>query len=234
MNLDQQNKQVVSALKSYSDEFAEVLPVNLQKDKLVKLNLSISNPEFQNLNMEETKIQEDYIWGKINEVNAVAGVGGYGEKRGWYKRSQNYHEETEVRSIHLGIDIWMKAGTPVFAPLPGAIHSFNNNAGLGDYGPTIILEHQIEDVIFYSLYGHLSEESLVGKSKGQKIQKGERFGELGNYPINGDWPPHVHFQLMVSMLDKEGDFPGVAAESQKEYWMKVCVDPNLILNCALL
>jgi len=233
-NTEKTSSELVKVLKSYSGDFASIVPIDLKKAPLVKLNLSGANPEFATLNMEETEVQEKYIWDKMKAAKAVAGVGGYGEKRGWYKRSENYHEETEVRSIHLGIDIWMEAGTIMFAPLSGIIHSFKNNAGLGDYGPTIILEHQLEGIKFYSLYGHLSEESLIGKSKGMKIQKGEKFAEFGNYPINGDWPPHIHFQLITSMLDKEGDFPGVAAESQKDYWMNLCPDPNLILECPVL
>jgi murein DD-endopeptidase MepM/ murein hydrolase activator NlpD len=48
-------------------------------------------------------------------------------------------EETEERNIHIGLDLWIKAGTPILSALDGKIHSFIS-AGFGDYGPTIILE----------------------------------------------------------------------------------------------
>jgi murein DD-endopeptidase MepM/ murein hydrolase activator NlpD len=47
-----------------------------------------------------------------------------------------------------GLDLWIKAGTPILAALDGTLHSFNFNAGFGDYGPTIILEHNVENQTF--------------------------------------------------------------------------------------
>ena len=228
------NSELYDLLKSYSGDFASIAPIDLKKERLCLLDLSVSNPEFEFLNMEQLEVQESFVWGKIRQVGAVAGIGGYGEKRDWYKRSENYVDQNEFRSIHLGIDLWMPEGTSIFAPLPGVIHSLNNNAGLGDYGPTIILQHQIEDLNFYSLYGHLSVQSLEGKRKGDQISKGQKFAEMGSPLVNGEWPAHVHFQLMTTMLGKEGDFPGVAAESDKDYWLGICPDPNLILGCPLL
>ena len=69
--------------------------------------------------------------------------------------------------MHIGLDLWIKAGTPVLSALDGKVHSFDFNAGFGDYGPTIILEHQLEDQTFYTLYGHLSLDSLDGLKIGK-------------------------------------------------------------------
>lgn len=234
MDLESQNKKLNVALNKQAEYFAQILPINFKSDKLFKLDLASANPDFLEINMQEFDVQEEYVWGKIKSANAVAGIGGYGEKRGWYQRSENYTGPDEIRTVHLGVDIWVKANTPVCAPLSGSIHSFNYNAGLGDYGPTIILEHELEEIKFYSLYGHLSLESLEGKRKGDKIAKGEKFAAIGVPEVNGNWPAHLHFQLMLSMLEKEGDFPGVAAESQRQYWLTLCPDPNLILGCPIL
>jgi len=54
--------------------------------------------------------------------------------------------DQSVRSLHLGIDIWIKAGTEVFPAFPGTVHSFQDNVGGGDYGPTIILEHDLKEL----------------------------------------------------------------------------------------
>ena len=37
---------------------------------------------------------------------------------------------------------------------------------------------------------------------------GQEIARLGDFPSNGDWPPHLHFQLITDLLDREGDFPG--------------------------
>ena len=127
------------------------------------------------------------------------------------------------RTVHLGIDIWMPAGTSVFSPLEGRVHSFNNNAHERDYGPTIILEHQISnDLTFYTLYGHLSLQSLEGLKKGMPVKKGQLIATIGPTPENGNWPPHLHFQVMLDMLDNEGDFPGVGFPEEKDLWLSIC------------
>ncbi|MEZ4735810.1 MAG: phosphotransferase [Caldilineaceae bacterium] len=83
---------------------------------------------------------------------------------------------------------------------------------------------------FYTLYGHLSEESLADLYPGKIIAKGEQIGTIGDYPINGNWPPHVHFQLITDLLGDCGGFPGVAAPSQRAVWRSLCPDPNLLLQ----
>jgi 4-aminobutyrate aminotransferase-like enzyme len=138
----------------------------------------------------------------------------------------------ERRTIHIGIDLFMKAGSPIFAPLDGVIHSFANNVAPLDYGPAIILQHEVDEgrIKFFTLYGHLSEESLEGIQPGKLLKCGDRIASIGAPPTNGGWPPHLHFQIVCDMLGKEGDFPGVAPASQREVWLSICPDPNLILG----
>jgi 4-aminobutyrate aminotransferase-like enzyme len=62
------------------------------------------------------------------------------------------------------------------------------------------------------------------------IKKGEQIGKVGQHPENGGWPPHLHFQFIVDMMDEEGDLFGVAPQSKRDVWLSVCPDPNLILR----
>ncbi|MCA9920536.1 MAG: peptidoglycan DD-metalloendopeptidase family protein, partial [Anaerolineales bacterium] len=144
--------------------------------------------------------------------------------------------------------LFAAAGTAVHAPLPATIHSFANNTARLDYGPVIVLQHDVsEDLTFYTLYGHLSETSLDGLTVGQPIAQGQKFAEIGPYPTNGDWPPHLHLQILVDLplhpitlspghlvtpspLHPITDFPGVAAPSQRAIWHSLCPDPNLLLG----
>jgi 4-aminobutyrate aminotransferase-like enzyme len=124
----------------------------------------------------------------------------------------------------------MEPGSPVFAPLDGVVHSFRNNDAPLDYGPTIILQHTVDngETAFFTLYGHLSAASLDGLYEGMPIKRGARLGSIGDYPINGGWPPHLHFQIITDMLGKSGEFPGVALPNQREIWLSLSPDPNLI------
>ena len=121
------------------------------------LDLSVSNTDLSKHNLSTADDFEKYIEHHLALNKAKVAYGGYNEERNLYKRSQIFkNQETEERNIHLGLDLWIKAGSLVLAALDGRIHSFNNNAGLGDYGPTIILEHRLENQQFYTLYGHLA------------------------------------------------------------------------------
>jgi 4-aminobutyrate aminotransferase-like enzyme len=137
----------------------------------------------------------------------------------------------ERRTIHLGLDIFADAGTAVCAPISGTVHAFADNRAALDYGPVIILRHTTDDgVELFSLYGHLSRESLAGLEVGQTVAAGARIGALGTADVNGGWTPHLHFQLFTDLLGLGIDVPGVARASQREAWVSVCPDPNLLVG----
>lgn len=180
------------------------------------------------VDLRNTKAFNGYVFNKIKSEGKTVGVGGYLENRAVYHRSEHFNGIEEPRTIHLGLDIWAEAFTPVFAPVNSIIHSFQDNIGFGDYGPTIILEHidhQQLNIPKYSLYGHLSRRSLTNLFVGKEIKKGEQFTEFGPFPENGDWPPHLHFQLMNDMLGKSGDFPGVCSEVDEDLYVNICPNP---------
>ncbi len=178
------------------------------------------------------------MFGKLRAAGARVGVGGYNEHRVIYRRSGHFNQTDESpREIHLGIDFWAEAGTPVFAPLDGVVHSFQNNANFSDYGPTIILEHDRIDGLqpngkLYSLYGHLTRASLDGLYEGKAVKADEPMAQIGPYPENGDWPPHLHFQLMTDLLGWRGDFPGVCSVADRAEFLTLCPNPNQLLGIA--
>jgi septal ring factor EnvC (AmiA/AmiB activator) len=118
----------------------------------------------------------------------------------------------------------------VYAPLEGTVHSFAFNDHFGDYGATLILQHELAGIIFHSLYGHLSLASIQEKREGQSIEKGEHIATFGEMNENGNWPPHLHFQLILDMQHWKGDYPGVCRFSEKESYLQNCPDPDIILN----
>lgn len=198
---------------------ANLLPVDLSKDNQELLQLDLSDSEAFTLWFEKK------LDGKI-------GWGGYMEHREIYRRSSHFNGEDEPRSLHLGIDLWTKADTPVYCPVAGTIYSIQDNAGFGNYGPTVIIEHTVQDQNFFVLYGHLSSNDLPRLSEGDHINAGECFAHLGNVSENGGWPPHLHFQLIANLLGMKGDFPGVAKLSERDKYFEICPDPNIILKCS--
>ena len=216
---------VLPYLKKKAHTVVKLLP----HERIIQIDLSGTNPALAQLDVVDTAAIEAYIQQELIKNRAVGAIGGYMENRALYLRSTVFAGE-EHRTLHLGIDIWLPAGAPIYAVLPGVVHSFADNANFGDYGPTIILEHQHEDVSFFSLYGHLSRTSLQGLYEGKAVEAGEEIATLGNEAENGNWPPHLHFQLMLDMDERKGDFPGVAAPSKRGYYELLCPDPNPLLG----
>ncbi len=206
-----------------------ILPFSLRDGASVKLDLSAQNQDLLHLDLTNTPAFDAYIQEKIRQAGVRVATGGYNEDRVVYSRSSHFSGK-ELRSIHLGTDIWTEAGTEVFAPVPGRVHSFQDNAGFGDYGPTVILEHKLTHFTFFTLYGHLSRQSLSLHHPGKEVAAGDRVGWIGPWPENGDWPPHLHFQVITGLMGHRGDFPGVAALSQREKFLAICPDPAFLIT----
>ncbi len=156
--------------------------------------------------------------------------GGYDEERAIYDVAAFAPDGDEPRTVHLGIDIFDAADAEVFAPMDAWVHSFQDNQGAKDYGPTILLEHNTSGLIFYTLYGHLSRDSLDGLAVGQFVCAGQGIARLGAPNVNGDWPPHLHFQVILDLGGRRGDFPGVCKKSEREQWKRTCPDPAPFLG----
>ena len=160
-------------------------------------------------------------------------AGGYLEPRPIYTSTAydkigNYGRES--RTIHLGVDFWLPENTPVHALFDGEVVTAVNDAGDKEYGGLVILKHTVNDLEFYTLYGHNTVASATKHKVGDIIKKGEKVSELANHPENGNWAPHLHFQIMLSMLDYKIDFPGVAYYNQLNVWKSICPDPNLLFK----
>ncbi len=174
------------------------------------------------------------LWGAMRAAGAALGVGRYDEPRLIYTSpafASGAGALDEHRTVHLGIDLWLDAGAPVYAPLAGSVELVADNAAPKDYGPVIVLRHASGDgTPFYTLYGHLGHDSLAMVAPGQAVSPGQQIGTIGAPPGNGDWPPHLHFQIIADLLDMGRDFPGVAYASQRALWRSLSPDPNLLLG----
>ncbi|MEP7163867.1 MAG: peptidoglycan DD-metalloendopeptidase family protein [Ferruginibacter sp.] len=231
-------RNIASVLEKHAFELHSTIPFNKATDKIVSLNLSKTNTGFTEGIYNDTDLFIKYIDQQRKIANAVYLIGGYRENREMYRRSKLFDKSlaTEVetkdepRTLHLGTDIWGVAGTKIYAPLGGMVHSFAFNNNYGDYGATIILQHQLETINFYTLYGHLSLSDISKLRKGQFISRGEPFAHFGPPGENGNWPPHLHFQLILNMSNYEGDYPGVCKLSEADKYLKNSPDPDIILQ----
>jgi murein DD-endopeptidase MepM/ murein hydrolase activator NlpD len=221
-------------LDSISSESLSVLHTSITKSKYIPIDLSESNQELNTIDVFSSSKFGKFVNNHIKENNATVAYGGYLEVRNIYKRSTYFKSQaSQERNIHLGIDLWCDAETPIYAPINGKVHSFKNNTNHGDYGPTIILEHNISGVVFYTLYGHLSLSSIQILEVGQVFKQGEKIASLGDAAVNGDYPPHLHFQIIKDIQGFIGDYFGVCSKKDLKFYTKNCPDPNLLLKLKL-
>lgn len=216
-------------IANQKEKFAPV--IDYSSKKIIPIDLSVGSLDLgNNSNFETTKKFQQTISRFLEDEEAEIGFGGYGESRPFYTTDAYQIEGNsgvQWRTVHLGVDFWTAAEVAVFAPLDGTVYSFENNEGDCDYGPTIILEHNISaDLTFYTLYGHLSLASLDGLQIGMPIQKGQKIGTIGTPPTNGNWSPHLHFQIILDRLGAQVDFPGVAFPNEQKVWLSICPNPR--------
>jgi murein DD-endopeptidase MepM/ murein hydrolase activator NlpD len=209
-----------------------LLDASIKKDDYIPLDLSSKNPDLKAVNASSSEDLETFIWNHMQQHKAKVAYGGYLEQRDIYQRSDYFNQENPdtERNIHLGLDLWIEAKSPIYAPINGVVHSFKNNTNYGDYGPTIILKHSISNFEFYTLYGHLSRTSLDRKTVGAEVKQGEQIATLGTAKVNGDYPPHLHFQIIKDIQNYKGDYPGVSNLINLEFYRQNCPDPNLLLK----
>ena len=235
MDIDYRN-----IIKKSQHQFHPV--ISLDHGRLALLDLTANNQELSSEILDDTDLFNEYIEATRKKKDADFLIGGYNELRAVYGRSDLFNgnnkayikEEdltsSEPRRLHLGTDIWGTAGTPIFAPLGGMIHSFAFNNHYGDYGATIVLLHQLDGFAFYTLYGHLSLKDIDHLNAGDYVIRGAEFAHFGESHENGHWPPHLHLQIIVHMELYQGDYPGVCRFSEREKYLANCPDPDLILQ----
>ncbi len=229
--------RIESYLKSQSQLFAPVMGPNVDITSALVFDLSVGSAHGNSFITGDINVDEisTKIWQEMKIAKANVAIGRYNEPRLIYTTKEfelNSEELPEKRTIHLGLDLFRPAGSPVFAPLKGKVHSFQNNSKSLDYGPCIILEHSCDDStdVFFTLYGHLSIESLNDLYEGKNIDRGEQFATLGVPSVNGGWPPHLHFQIITDLLGHKGNFPGVGGATQRNVWLSLSPDPNLMIG----
>jgi 4-aminobutyrate aminotransferase-like enzyme/Ser/Thr protein kinase RdoA (MazF antagonist) len=229
---------VLKWMASHAGSAAPLLDVDVRQDPTIVVDLSVGSKLLSgDPASQDMSALTDKIFGEMKKARVSVGLGRFDEARLLYSAPQfasagsNTTPIDERRTVHLGIDLFTGPGCAVYAPLDGVVHTLANNTAEFDYGPLVILRHETsEGLDFFTLYGHLAKNVLGTLRVGQRIAHGEKFARLGSRHENGGWPPHLHFQIILDLLKKDADFPGVARASERGVWASLSPDPNLLLR----
>ena len=228
---------VTAWVAEHRDEFAPVMGYPLDTENIHVFNLDVASEELGTTDQWNGDVRTftRLLSDRLRDLHCKAGIGRYDEVRPFYTSdvfAATGNDGPEWRTVHTAIDVFLPAGASVYAPLAGTVYSVRDNANSLDYGPTVILKHTVDGgaLTFWTLYGHLSRESLPRLSPGQSLGAGDIVGWLGDDTVNGGWPPHLHFQIVGDLFDRTGDFPGVARASERDLWLSVSPDPSAMLR----
>ena len=231
-----QNEKVRQRLEKNGRDAASLFDADLRTAPNIVLDLSVGS-EFLGADPRDSEAPAltRKISALMEEAKVSIGAGRYDEARLLYSSplfGADASPLEERRTIHLGMDLFAEpGGASIHAPLDGVIHTLANNAAPLDYGPLVILRHDAGAAgAFFTLYGHLDTESLARLKIGQSIARGEKFARIGTSKENGGWAPHLHFQIILDLLDLDANFPGVAYASQRAVWTSLSPDPNLLVG----
>ncbi len=217
-------------LNENSGKWSKVCPLEINSNDYFVLDLGIGSTQlghehtFNDAHKHEASVKrllsiekKSFAIGKYNEVRPLYSsddfttIGNNGRR--W-------------RTVHIGLDFFHDSDTEVYAFYQGIVHAIHYNSGNKNYGYTVILKHQMGDSFFFTLYGHLSGKVLSHLKLGQTVQTGETIAWFGNPSENGNWAPHLHFQIILDLLNFENDFPGVCYVHEREIYTTICPNPS--------
>ena len=216
-------------LERNAHDFAAVIRPGIAKPKVLALDLTATGPDWSALDADGA---ERLIDEQVAQASADFAIGLYGEDRAVYKGDAYETGSAGARrTVHLGIDLFAPAGEPVHAPFAGTVAFIHDDAVAFGFGPTVLLEHRTDEGdVFWTLYGHLSRQSVQKLSLGQPIAKGEAFATFGAAAENGNWSPHLHFQIVTDHLGLEGRMHGVGVRDHWQVWRGVSPDPSVVFG----
>lgn len=136
----------------------------------------------------------------------------------------------EQRFYHLGLDIIVPLGTPLYSPLDATVAHSGYEEGQGNYGGHVMLAHESSHFeTFYSFYGHLNREKLP--KTGAKIPAGDLFAYIGDFHENGDWFYHTHLQVLTEKAVALGYISkGYCAAQDLAVMDTLCPSPLSLFN----
>ncbi len=222
-------ERVHAYLAAHRGHFAQMFGQDLGEVPMGSLSVENStwpqNPFHMPLE-EAARVGEEFgdgLWlGYYDEPRLIYAEPGF--RKGPWKASDR-------RTVHLAVDVFAPAGTALHAPVSGRVEVVENRDSHLDYGGVVILRHETpQGDPFYTLYGHLDPEVCDRLKPGDPVAQGAAFAQLGDASQNGSWSPHVHFQLALTTVGMEADWPGVGDPDEMFLWHAVCPNPAALLN----
>ncbi len=180
---------------------------------------------------EAQAIWEDHC----REHGVDLGIGPWGEARTVYSGDMFVSRlvDNARRTRHLGLDLFMAAGTKVYTPLAATVVSVEIEKDRLGYGGLIALRHEPAGCpAFVTLWGHLAHEALDRLKPGDRLEAGAQVGTMGTPSENGGWAPHLHLQISTDISLSATEILGVGEERYLDVWAELFPDARTFAGIA--
>lgn len=226
-----ESAKLMAWLAAHRAEFAPIVGVDFAKVPPYVLDLGIGSPLLgADPERGHGQALAAGIAAELQRTGASAGIGRHDEARFAPDAYQSIGVEQpvdELATVHLGVDVFVSAGTQVQAPLAGVVHA----VAVQDGEACVVLHHEPAGAPdFLTLYRHLHAGSVGALAEGQQVARGQALGKVAVSAQNGGEPAHIHFQIALELLDRGADFPRRVAVAERAVWTALSPDPNLILG----
>ncbi|QPC87602.1 aminotransferase class III-fold pyridoxal phosphate-dependent enzyme [Mesorhizobium sp. NBSH29] len=165
------------------------------------------------------------------QTGVALGLGPWGEERTVYTSDifRSRFVEGVRRIHHLGLDLFMPAGTPLYTPLDAVVKSVEVEHDPLGYGCIVTLEHEPENCpAFVTLWGHMAHEAASRLTPGATLKAGTLVGYMGEPAENGGWAPHLHFQISTDTRLAARDILGVGEARYLDVWSELFPDASTL------
>ena len=210
------------------EELFPLVGVELAKQTPLFVALDDDNSEVSGMNIRyDNEVLNTYVSGKLSKAGKLWSLSEYLGPRMWMMKP--YPQAAEGRYVHIGVDIGLPKGKELFSPLDAKVVKSEYEAGPGNYGGLVVLEHKVKDVIFYSLYGHLDKDALP--EAGTVLKKGDVFAKVGEFRTNNNGFYHTHMQILTEEGYNGGwVYKGYCTIEDAPKMVKICPNPLHLLT----
>ncbi|WP_274361614.1 M23 family metallopeptidase [Paenibacillus thermotolerans] len=179
----------------YTVRYGDTMWLIAQKFGIPLSILAKANPQITNLDNIYAGLVLSIPKKPANFVNGTFPLkaGTYTPFEDNYAVSRDWSPEGPDTRTHEGVDIFARAGTPIYASAGGTVV----NIGWNDYGGWRLTVQIDNDTAFY--YAHMSGYGS-NLYKGAKVSQGQLIGYVGStgygpQGTSGKFSPHLHFGM---------------------------------------
>lgn len=220
-------------LEANAGSWSDLLSPALEQSRLTVLDLGSAGSGLANALAAQDRETAQSLYDALMQASGhEVAIGPWLEKRTIYS-TDNYisaFDRNARRNLHLGLDVFVPAGTVLSLPLAGTVvQTMVMNDSL-DYGGVLVLEHEWQPgKHFWSLWGHLTHQSARDWKIGDRIAAATPFATVGDFEENGWWIPHLHLQLLRKPYLNYATAPGVGEEMFAALWPDLFPDPSILV-----